>query len=127
MIIGKRGQLPEPKEYLDRRIDVTSSFRYDNSMFVSVVCDMGSEDSRSALYNLLPQYGFERVQKACFECSSMNDKLLASLKRDIDRITDSYDTVRLYQYPVEGTLAMTVLKDNKWRRIIVRDTTKTRE
>jgi CRISPR-associated protein Cas2 len=96
-------------------------------MFVAVVCDMGSEDSRAALYNLLPQYGFERVQKACFECASVSEKLLSSLKRDIDKITDSYDTVRLYQYPVEGTLAITVLKDNKWRRIVVRDSTRTRE
>ncbi len=96
-------------------------------MFVAVVCDMGSEDTRASLYNLLPQYGFERVQKACFECSSINDKMLASLKRDIDKITDSYDTVRLYQYPVDGTLALTVLKDNKWRRIIVRDPSQLRE
>jgi CRISPR-associated protein Cas2 len=96
-------------------------------MFVAVVCDMGNEDSRSALYNLLPQYGFERVQKACFECSSVSDKQLAALKRDIDKMTDSYDTVRLYQFPVDGTLALTVLKDNKWRRIIIRDPTRPKE
>jgi len=97
------------------------------SMFVSVVCDMGNDDSRAALYNLLPQYGFERVQKACFECALISEKQLASLKRDIDKMTDSYDTVRLYQFPVDGTLAMTVLKDNKWRRIIVRDPARPRE
>jgi CRISPR-associated protein Cas2 len=91
-------------------------------MFVAIVCDMGSEDSRAALYNLLPQYGFERVQKACFECAQMSDKHLAALKRDIDHVTDSYDTVRLYQYPVDGTLAVTILKGNKWRRVVVRDT-----
>jgi CRISPR-associated protein Cas2 len=96
-------------------------------MFVSIVCDMGSEDSRAALYNLLPQYGFEKVQKACFECSSLNDQRLAALKRDIDRITDSYDTLRIYQYPIEGTLAITTLKANKWRRIIVRDPSRPRE
>ena len=96
-------------------------------MFVAVVCDMGSEDSRAALYNLLPQYGFERVQKACFESSSVSEKQLAALKRDIDKITDSYDTVRLYQYPVDGSLAITLLKDNKWRRIVVRDPSRTRE
>lgn len=96
-------------------------------MFVAVVCDMGSEDSRAAIYNLLPQYGFERVQKACFECASLSDKLLVALKRDIDRITDSYDTVRLYQFPVEGTLALTVLKENRWRRIVIRDPARPRE
>jgi CRISPR-associated protein Cas2 len=96
-------------------------------MFVAVVCDMGNDYSRAALYNLLPQYGFERVQKACFECVSISEKLLSALKRDIDKVTDSYDTIRLYQYPVDGTLAMTVLKDNKWRRIIVRDSSRPRE
>lgn len=96
-------------------------------MFVSIACDMGSEDSRAALYNLLPQYGFEKVQKACFECSSMNEQRLVALKRDIDRLTDSYDTLRIYQYPIEGTLAITTLKGNKWRRIIIRDPSRPRE
>jgi CRISPR-associated protein Cas2 len=96
-------------------------------MFVSIVLDLGSEDSRAALYNLLPQYGFERVQKSCFESSTIQEKALAALKRDIDKATDSYDSLRMYQYPVEGTMAITVLKDNKWRRIIVRDPGRLRE
>jgi len=96
-------------------------------MFVSIVCDMGNEDTRAALYNLLPQYGFERTQRGCFECASVSERDLASLKRDVDKITDSYDTLRIYQYPVDGTLAITVLKENKWRRITVRDPSHTRE
>lgn len=96
-------------------------------MFIAIVCDMGSEDTRTALYNLLPQYGFERTQKACFESASINDRQLVALKRDIDRLTDSYDTVRIYQYPVDNTLAISVLKENKWRRIIVRDPSHSRE
>jgi CRISPR-associated protein Cas2 len=109
------------------RIDWFVIFGYHEPMFVSVICDMGNEDSRSAFYNLLPQYGFERVQKACFECASITEKSLSALKRDIDKITDSYDTVRLYQYPVEGTFAITILKENKWRRIVVRDPARPRE
>jgi CRISPR-associated protein Cas2 len=89
-------------------------------MFVSVVCDMGSDDSRTELYNLLPQYGFEKVQRGCFECAAVSETQLAKLKREIDKVTDYYDSIRIYQYPVEGTLVMTVLKQNKWRRIIVR-------
>ena len=96
-------------------------------MFVSIVHDLGSEDARSSIYNLLPQYGFERVQKSCFESATVKEKDLAALKRDIDKQTDSYDTVRIYQYPVEGSLVITLLKDNKWRRIIVRDPGRTRE
>jgi CRISPR-associated protein Cas2 len=89
-------------------------------MFVSVVCDMGNDDSRAELYNLLPQYGFEKVQRGCFESAAISEQQLANLKRDIDKITDYYDSIRIYQYPVEETLVMTVLKENKWRRIVVR-------
>ncbi len=88
-------------------------------MFVSIVCDLGGEDSRSAVYALLPQYGFEKVQRACFESARMNEKLLASLKRDLDKITDYYDTIRMYQYPVEGKLAISSLKQNRWKRTLV--------
>jgi len=42
------------------------------------------------------------------------------LKRDIDRLTDSYDAVRIYQYPLENTLQISTLKDKKWRKLIVR-------
>jgi len=93
-------------------------------MFVSIVCDMGSDDSRTELYNLLPQYGFEKVQRVCFECAQASEQQVARLKRDIDKVTDYYDTIRMYQYPLEGTLVLTSLKQNKWRRIIVRPSTK---
>jgi CRISPR-associated protein Cas2 len=89
-------------------------------MFVSIVCDMGSEDSRAAIFNLLPQYGFEKVQRACFESSRVSEKSLSALKRDIDKSTDYYDTIRMYQYPIDGTLAISILKENKWRKVVVR-------
>ncbi|TFG83362.1 MAG: CRISPR-associated protein Cas2 [Spirochaetales bacterium] len=88
-------------------------------MFVSVACDLGGEDSRAAIYALLPQYGFEKVQRACFECTRIGEKQLAALKRDIDKVTDYYDTIRMYQYPVDGKLAISTLKQNRWRRIMV--------
>lgn len=93
---------------------------YHGAMFVSIVCDLGGEDSRASVYGLLPQYGFEKVQRACFESSRVSDKQLAALKRDIDKVTDYYDTVRIYQYPVDGRLAISTLKENKWRRIMVK-------
>lgn len=89
-------------------------------MFVSVMCDLGGEDSRAAVYALLPQYGFEKVQRACFESSRASEKLVAALKRDIDKVTDYYDTVRIYQYPMEGQLAISILKENRWKRLVVR-------
>ncbi len=100
--------------------DTAHAIRIPLPMFVSVVCDLGGEDSRAAVYALLPQYGFEKVQRACFESSRASDKQVAALKRDIDKVTDYYDTVRIYQYPVEGRLAISILKENRWKRIIVR-------
>lgn len=100
--------------------DMKGSFLYHIDMFVAVVCDPGSEDSRSALYALLPQYGFEKVQRACYETTQIDERRLASLKREIDKVTDYYDVIRIYQYPLEGNFALTTLKNNKWRRIIVR-------
>ncbi len=89
-------------------------------MFISVVLDLGSEDSRSSMYGLLPQYGFEKVQRACFESTRLTEKQLAALKREIDKLTDYYDSIRIYQYPVDGKLAISTLKENKWRKIMVK-------
>lgn len=89
-------------------------------MFVSVVCDLGSDDSRASIYGLLPQYGFEKVQRACFESTTITEKNLVALKRDIDKVTDFYDSIRIYQYPFEGHLVISTLKENRWKRIVIR-------
>jgi CRISPR-associated protein Cas2 len=88
-------------------------------MFVSVVCDFASEDHRKAAQDLILQYGFQKVQKDAFESASVSEAALTRLKKDLDRLADSYDTIRFYQYPVDETLAITVLKEKKWRRLIV--------
>ena len=89
-------------------------------MFVAVACEFASEDHRSSAYSLLGQYGFKKVQKDAFESASLSETALSRLKKDLDSIADSYDSLRLYQYPVEGTLAITILKEKKWRRLIVK-------
>jgi len=89
-------------------------------MFVSVVLDPGGEESARQLAELLATYGFEKVQRACWESASINDQLLLKIKQEIDQVTDYYDGVRLYQFPVEGLLAITVLSKKKWKRILVR-------
>lgn len=78
-------------------------------MFVSVMIDPGGEESAAHLSELLTFYGFERVQRACWESSTVSEKQLATLKREIDRLTDYYDVIRIYQYPVEGVLAISSL------------------
>ena len=90
------------------------------SMFVAVVCEFANDDHRKAGHDLLVQYGFHRVLKEAFESTAVSETALTRLKKDLDRVCDSYDSIRLYQYPVEGTFAITVLKEKKWRRLIVK-------
>ena len=85
-------------------------------MFVAVVCEFSIDDHKKAVFQLLRQYRFEMVIKDVFESSTINEKSLNRLKRDVDKVTDSYDVIRFYQFPLEGALAITALKDKKWRR-----------
>ncbi len=89
-------------------------------MFVSVVIDPGGKETASYLAETLTSNGFERVQRACWESVTMTEDGLITLKQDIDRVTDYYDVVRLYQYPVQDVLAITTLYKKKWRRVLVR-------
>ncbi len=89
-------------------------------MFVSVVIDPGGKESASSLAEVLTSNGFERVQRACWESVTMTDDGLVSLKQDIDRVTDYYDVVRLYQFPIQDVFAITTLYKKKWRRVLVR-------
>ena len=89
-------------------------------MFVSIMIDPGGEESAAHLSELLTFYGFERVQRACWESSTVSEKQLATLKREIDRLTDYYDVIRIYQYPVEGVLAISSLAKKKWRKLLIR-------
>jgi CRISPR-associated protein Cas2 len=93
---------------------------YPSPMFVSVMCDMGSDESRKAIHDLLGQYGFTRTLKSCYESPAVSDDMVSRLKRDIDSITDYYDGVRLFQFPVDDTLVISNLKEKKWRKTIVR-------
>ena len=89
-------------------------------MFVAVACEFASDDHRKSGHELLVQYGLRKVLKDAFESTSLSETALNRLKKDLDRIADSYDSIRLYQYPVDGTLAITILKEKKWRRLIVK-------
>ena len=89
-------------------------------MFVAVACEFANEDHRKAAYDLLVQYGFRKVLKDAFESATLSEAALSRLKKDLDTVADSYDGIRLYQYPVDGTLAITILKEKKWRRLIVK-------
>lgn len=86
-------------------------------MFVACACDLGSEDSRIKVHDLLIQYGFKKIQDQLYESTTLSEKNLARMKVDMDKITDFYDRIRLYQYPMEDTLIITVLEGKKWKRL----------
>ena len=45
---------------------------------------------------------------------------LTDLKKEIDRVTDYYDTVRIYQFPLNGMFVITELKQKRWKRCQMR-------
>ncbi|MBQ9238380.1 MAG: CRISPR-associated protein Cas2 [Treponema sp.] len=89
-------------------------------MFVSVILDPGSTDTAHELARLMLKYGFKKVQAACWEQYALSEKQLAELKRAIDRATNYYDTVRIYQFPVNDMFAVTEMRQKKWRRGLFR-------
>jgi CRISPR-associated protein Cas2 len=82
--------------------------------------DPGSEGRAKELADLLGQYGFDKVQRGLWESAFVSPETLNRLKRDLDRATDAFDRLRIFQFPVEGTLALTTLRDKKWRRMVAR-------
>ena len=65
------------------------------------------------------EYGFQKVHEGLYESLTINEIGLLRLKRELDRLTDSYDSLRFYQYPMENTLVISVLKEKKWRKTVV--------
>jgi len=90
-------------------------------MFVSIAVDAGSEDRARELTDLLGQYGFQRVQRGLWESTKVSPGTLERLKRDLDRATDGFDKLRFFQFPMEGSLVLSSLRDKKWRRAALRD------
>ncbi|MBQ1726936.1 MAG: CRISPR-associated protein Cas2 [Treponema sp.] len=88
-------------------------------MFVSIVLEPGSIDSARNIFNLLGHTGFKQIQKSCWENASLSDADLTSLKKEMDRYTDYYDNIRIYQFPLEGKFVITELKEKKWRRLVL--------
>ncbi len=100
--------------------DTKKTSDYTMLMFVSVSYSLDVDDNAKELDNLLGLYGFSEVHKGLWESTKIKEKYLSRLKRDIDRKTDYYDTVRLYQYPLEGYLVLTSLKYKRWTRMVVK-------
>jgi CRISPR-associated protein Cas2 len=89
-------------------------------MFVSIAVEPGSEGRAKELAELLIQYGFDKVQRGLWESTVVSPETLSRLKRDLDRSTDAFDRLRIFQFPIDGTLVLTTLRDKKWRRLVAR-------
>ena len=89
-------------------------------MFVSIAVDPGGEGRAKELAELLIQYGFDKVQRGLWESTAVSPETLNRLKRDLDRSTDAFDKIRIFQFPVDGTLVLTTLRDKKWRRLVAK-------
>ena len=89
-------------------------------MFVSVVLDPGGIDSARSLVSVLVHSGYKKIQRACCERMNVTETELTELKKEIDRITDYYDTVRIYQFPLNGMFVITELKQKRWKRCQLR-------
>ena len=83
--------------------------------------DAGSEDRARELADLLAQYGFQRVQRGLWESTIVSPGTLDRLKRDLDRATDGFDKLRFFQFPMDGALVLSSLRNKKWRRTAIRD------
>ena len=90
-------------------------------MFVSIAVDSGSAERARELADLLAQYGFKMVQRGLWESTTVSPDTLTRVKRDLDRATDAFDRLRFFQFPMDGTLVLSSLRDKKWRRMVARD------
>ena len=90
-------------------------------MFVSIAIDPGSEERAKELADLLAQYGFEKVQRGLWESATVSPATLTRVKRDLDKATDGMDRLRLFQFPMDGTLVLSTLRDKKWRRMVAKE------
>ena len=90
-------------------------------MFVSIAVDAASEARAKELADLLAQYGFVRVQRGLWEATEVSPGMLARVKRDLDKATDAFDRLRFFQFPIEGTLVLSSLREKKWRRVVAKE------
>jgi CRISPR-associated protein Cas2 len=88
-------------------------------MFVAVACDLANEDRLGSVGNLLQQYGFRKLQQNLYESATISEQSLSRLKKELDGLTDSYDSLRFYQYPLQETLVVSSLKEKRWRKLVL--------
>jgi len=89
-------------------------------MFVSIAVDSSTVERAKDLGDLLFRYGLKKIQWGLWESSEITPETLDRLKKDLDNATDASDRLRLFQFPIEGTLVISSLIDKKWRRMVAK-------
>lgn len=74
----------------------------DKKYFVLIIYNISSNKRRNHMVKVLNSYGF-RVQKSAFEAMIRPDKYKKLLK-DIEKIPDIYDSIRVYKVQGTGTI-----------------------
>lgn len=88
-------------------------------MFVSVVFDLISTDSRKRVGSLLLQYGMKKVMDTLYESFDFPLVKLGNLKKDISMELDMDDKLRIYQYPLESKFKISYIEEKKWKRLSI--------
>lgn len=85
-------------------------------MFVSVLIEPGSLESGKSMIDILSKYGFQKIQRSCWESVKISEDEVTRLKVELDNVTDYYDKIRFYQYPVNSCFVISEMKQKKWRK-----------
>jgi CRISPR-associated protein Cas2 len=86
-------------------------------MFISISIDLVSQDSSNQFTTLMNQYGIKKIQVNLFESFDFPSNKLGNLKRDITDCLDSFDKLRMYQFPLENTFKISYVENRKWKRL----------
>jgi len=86
-------------------------------MFLSICIDLVSQDSINQFGSIMNQYGIKKIQANLFESFDFPSNKLGNLKRDITNSLDSFDKLRMYQFPLENTFKISYMENRKWKRL----------
>jgi CRISPR-associated protein Cas2 len=81
---------------------------------------MSSDEHREAAEKILKIFAFKEGGKNIYESLTIGETTLARLKRDLDKISDSYDVIYFYQFPMEQTLVVSSLIKKRWKRRVIK-------
>ena len=88
-------------------------------MFVSIVIDPVSDDSKNKISKVIKEYGFKKVQENLYESFDFQTKKLGNIKKDLSDCIDMDDKLRIYQFPLEKSFKISYVEERKWKRLSI--------